>query len=1476
MLPPLPHSPKMNKPRILTASVAACLILPSVAFAAERNWIGGGVAGDWNDPANWDNGVPTTDTSDNIYVRLADTLTGPAINAGVLRIAVGSPTVTTSGFSFGLGTHNYSEIQVADAHNGLNPKNNLYGRAFINAGTTINTGQFFVGEWEGGTGHVVQAGGDVVISGQFRVGHWPQTQVAGGGLTSTYTLNGGTITLTGDPANPFDENTVSGAGNVFLGIDSTGVLTVNGGVFTAKGIAFDNRGGTPGEDTLEINGGTVNIGANGLVSNENAGTPDTYEIKLGGGTLRATASWTSNLETTLVSGGSGIIYDTNNNIVTLSGALKGTGGLTKIGAGSLILTNDNTYAGSTTISAGGVEIGNGGTTGSLGAGSVSLAAGTTLAYKRTNTLIIPGQVTGSGSISVESGTLLLANANSSVTTTVAATATFGGLGTVGSITLSPGATLQAAGSASGALSTPSVTFAGNTLKLLVGSTSTRLVVTNAGGLVANGANTIQIEALGLTPGTYPLIDYSGTIGGTGANTFTLVGLPARAIGSMVHNVANTSIDLNITAIDFPKWTGASSGVWDGVALNWQLITAGTATNYQNLDAVLFDDSAAGTTTIDVGSAFTPSAVTFNNPTKTYTLNGTGGLAGTTGLIKQGAGRVVLATTNTYTGPTSVQAGVLQIGDGVAGSLAGTSVTIAAGASVELNLTAPYTAPTTGAGTLKSIGDGVFDIAADVISGNMPVNVAGTSTHILSMGSQRFYTGPITISGGTLTALGTQALGTADGNTTITQGGTLNVNSLDLGSEQVLVAGTGADGLGAIVNNGADSYGNLRRITLTGPTSFGGTGRWDIRSNGSPNQLLDLGGFKLTKVGFSQVSVVDIDITPGDIDVNEGTFSIESNANVGGAGTITLNGNGTLGLWVNQPNRLTRNIVAAGGFIRELGSDSTSTVNSPISLQANLEVYVNEGGTAENPTTLILAGNITQAPGEARTFFANGPGRLVLTGTNQWTGGTTVRDGGILLIGNGDITGSIGTGPISVEGGGRLVPARTDGYTFTDDINELGPSGQLILTAGGTVKLGAGVDVKVNQLHFGVNGQNDTVGGTLEIANGNTIAVQEAFIVGNSNGGGGTVMGVINQTGGSLDVNVPNTDGRNFVIGHWGQGQGFYNQSGGTLNSPGISMAVSWDGSGEYNLSGGTANVLGLRFGHNGAQTGVFNLTGGTLNLGSEGIWEQFTGLPNDINLGGGTIVAAADTNIFLPADLTGTNGNTTFNTNGNTLTIPGPLAGSGGLVKTGAGTLVLTAANSQTGSTAVNAGTLRVNNTAGSATGSGNVTIAAGARLGGSGTIGDGVGAITATLNGKLAPGNSAGTLTFNLGTGKLDITGAITLTGTAALEFELGATSDLVKFTSGGLTIGTGLLEIDDFLFTGLAGLAEGDYVLFDSDTPITGTLGANLTGVIAPGFTGTLQFADGTNDLLLHVVPEPGSVSALIAGLGMLLGFRRSRKAT
>ena len=99
-----------------------------------------------------------------------------------------------------------------------------------------------------------------------------------------------------------------------------------------------------------------------------------------------------------------------------------------------------------------------------------------------------------------------------------------------------------------------------------------------------------------------------------------------------------------------------------------------------------------------------------------------------------------------------------------------------------------------------------------------------------------------------------------------------------------------------------------------------------------------------------------------------------------------------------------------------------------------------------------------------------------------------------------------------------------------------------------------------------------------------------------------------------------------------------------------------------------------------------------------------------------------------------------------------------------------------------------------------------------------------------------------------------------------------MILLSSGGLNIGAGLLEFDDFIFTELGGFGMGDYVLFDTTTAITGSLGTNVTGPVGT-FTGTLQFAAGTNDIIVRVVPEPTSAALMLGGLALIAGRRRRK---
>jgi fibronectin-binding autotransporter adhesin len=138
-----------------------------------------------------------------------------------------------------------------------------------------------------------------------------------------------------------------------------------------------------------------------------------------------------------------------------------------------------------------------------------------------------------------------------------------------------------------------------------------------------------------------------------------------------------------------------------------------------------------------------------------------------------------------------------------------------------------------------------------------------------------------------------------------------------------------------------------------------------------------------------------------------------------------------------------------------------------------------------------------------------------------------------------------------------------------------------------------------------------------------------------------------------------------------------------------------------------------------------------------------------------------------------------------------------GLMKTNSGTLALTGDNSYNGQTTITGGSLLVNNTAGSGTGSSNVAVTAGT-LGGTGTI---AGTVTVASAARVAPGSS--------GIESLDV-GGLTLSAGSFLDFDLAApgTSDLINVTNvDGLTInGVGSVNL-----TNAGGLAAGSYTLID-----------------------------------------------------------------
>ena len=265
-----------------------------------------------------------------------------------------------------------------------------------------------------------------------------------GGNGSLTQMGSGTLIL--GEANSYSGNTFVSGGTLVLGnslaIQDSTFITGGTAGFSFGGLAAATFGGLTGSGNLSLtntSGAAValSVGANnnsttysGILSDNATGAGLN---KLGTGTLTLTGSNTYTGPTTIAAGGglqvgaggsgasiggtpgvtdNGSLIFNHSDAVTFSQAISGNGSVVQTGSGLLVLTNSNSYVG-TTISGGTLQVGIGGTTGSLGSGPV--ADNAALLFDRSgNSAVIAGTLSGSGSlIQVGTGTLTLMRPTSS-------------------------------------------------------------------------------------------------------------------------------------------------------------------------------------------------------------------------------------------------------------------------------------------------------------------------------------------------------------------------------------------------------------------------------------------------------------------------------------------------------------------------------------------------------------------------------------------------------------------------------------------------------------------------------------------------------------------------------------------------------------------------------------------------------------------------------------------------------------------------------------------------------------------------------------------------------------------------------------------------------------------------------------------------------------------------------------------------------
>ncbi len=578
------------------------------------------------------------------------------------------------------------------------------------------------------------------------------------------------------------------------------------------------------------------------------------------------------------------------------------------------------------------------------------------------------------------------------------------------------------------LSVSSINFAsGSSLNLDLGSfPNPTAPLAKVSNLSVSGPVTVNVaNGLELTTGQIVLLDYSGAI--SGGFQFSLGSLPSGVIANLVNNVGNSSIDLNITGVPGYRWTGAVNGEWDGATVNWINLQTGSPSVFADGFPALFLDGAS-TGNINITGFPTPTIISISNNTLPYVWSG-------------GALTVPILKKSGTSSVTRVESGADFINQ------------------IELNA---------GSYIINDSFDLSFTtILSDTSAGNGTFVKQGASTLTIASTNNSTYDGAILVQQGTLKLGQTNSpLGSTNGATTIASGATLDLNDIVAPHEPVIVSGAGVGGLGAIIDSNAAGgvANNLTDVTMVGNTTFGSSGRWDlrVRSGTGPGPGLRGNGFNLTKVGSGAVSIAsqrNIGVTTpywemnlGDIFINEGSLTFAESLSLGNpAKTITIASGATLSTFdLGATNPIVRNIfmtdatITGGG-----GANDTNVFNGAIQVTG-------AGHLRPLDTKLFINGAIGGSG--SVNVSSTGVGALFLNGVNTYPGDTTVTNGilggfgviaGNLIMLDGTNSPGVGIGTLTVNGSATLA-----GTTLMELNRSQSPNSDRLVVGGTLTKNGA--------------------------------------------------------------------------------------------------------------------------------------------------------------------------------------------------------------------------------------------------------------------------------------------------------------------------------------------------------------------------------------------------------------------------------------
>ncbi|MGA0563747.1 autotransporter domain-containing protein [Ancylobacter sp. VNQ12] len=1007
-----------------------------------------------------------------VGVYLADGSPG----AGGVGVSGSNLTITTSGtISGGLSGDGVTRANAITFTSGSNTLQLRAGYAF--------------------TGAVAGAGSDTLQLGGAVAASFDTSGIGAqyAGFSTFEKLGTGTWTLTGTTAavTPWTISQgillVSAAASLGAG---TGGLTFDGGTLR-YGASFDLAGTRT--VTLDTGGGTLDLQS--FTSTIGAAIDGAGALtKTGTGTLILTGDNTYAGGTTISQGAlqigdggtggaltgpvanAGTLAFNRSDTATFTGSVTGAGSVSQIGSGTLVLTGSNSHSGGTTISGGTLQIGDGGTTGTLAGDVVNDAA---LSFNRSDTYSFGGTISGSGTLSqIGGGTTVLTGSNTySGGTSLAA----------GTLSVSADANL---GDAAGALA-----FSGGGLQVTSNLSTARAVSVGIGG----GGFSIDASHTLTTAGT---LSGTGALAKAGAGTLILAGTGTGFTGAL--DVAAGAALVNGSL-------GGAASVGSGATLGGQGTLAGAVTV-----------AAGGTLAGTAGGTLTMASLTLNAASN---VNVTLGTASSTALFDV-AGDLTLAGTlnvadaggfgaGSYrlfdyggtltdlglaigTTPVGVPLANLQVQTSVAQQV---NLLSSVGATLHFwngSTASPDGTINGGTGTWSTTGLNWTDATGTLPGPMQPqpgfalfqgnagtVSVDNTPGQVTVTGMQ-FQTTGYVVTGGAI------ALADPSGTAIIRVGD----GSLAGGSTvaQIDAALIGTDGLtktdyGTLKLGGINDYTGLTTISQ-GTLALVGAGDISASSGLVADGTFDISGVSgagatlPTLTGTGSVVLGDKVLTLADA---AGTFS----GNVTGTGGLTIAGGTQI---LTGTNSYTGGTVIASGTLQIGDGGASGAIQGDVTDNGTLVVNLS--------SELTLAGAISGTGAVVQM----GSGSTTLSGASSYGGGTTVSAGALVL---GSST-AAGTGPISLADGTML--GFVDGISVANPLVVAGAvtfalesgsatesgaitgSGALVFSGAGVINLTgdasafAGTSsITSGKLVVGDDSQPDAVlGGAVTVGNGGTL------------------------------------------------------------------------------------------------------------------------------------------------------------------------------------------------------------------------------------------------------------------------------------------------------------------------------------------------------------------------------------------------------